>query len=126
MLHVADRSVTSERTAHRDLFAETMVWRLAMLGAAALGFLVTFLLLDHEIPAFRDVVLPLLAILPAYLVLTSLNMWWAAKTASKLGLIERCLSPHDAQRLRRGRILKACCGLAFGVAAALWYVHSVS
>ncbi len=118
--------MTSASTEHRDHLPETFVWRFTILGAAALGFLVTFILLDHQIHAFKDVILPLLVILPAYLCLTSLNMWWAAKTTARLGQMASPVTAQSARRLRAGRAVTACCGLAFGVLVALWYVHSVS
>ena len=97
-----------------------------MLGAAAFGFLVTFIALDHEIHALKNVMLPLLAIVPAYLLLMSLNMWWAAKTTARLGYPIPPVTEDDVRRWRWMRALKAFLGLAFGVVVALWYVHSVS
>lgn len=97
-----------------------------MLGAAAFGFLVTFLLLDNEIHAPKNVMLPLLGILPAYLFLASLNTWWAARTAEKIGSPAWATDPKTDRNRRLHSIYKACFGLVFGVIAALWYVHSVS
>ncbi len=111
---------------YRDRFADAFVARVTILGAAALGFLVTFILLDHEIRAFKDVVLPLLVILPAYLLLTSLNMWWAAQATAELGRPASALSDEGARRSRAADVVKACCGLALGIIVALLYVHGVS
>jgi hypothetical protein len=111
---------------YRDRYADAFVARVTILGAAALGFLVTFVLLDHEIRAFKDVVLPLLIILPAYLMLTSLNMWWATKTTAELGRPGSTLSDEGVRRSRAADVIKACCGLALGVIVALWYIHGVS
>ena len=111
---------------YRGTFADAFVSRLTILGAAALGFLVTFILLDHEIRSFKDVVLPLLVILPAYLLLTSLNMWWAARATAELGRRASTLSEEGARRSRIADVVKACCGLALGVVVALVYVHGVS
>ncbi|HEV2038269.1 MAG TPA: hypothetical protein VGQ96_06665, partial [Candidatus Eremiobacteraceae bacterium] len=111
---------------YRDVFTDTFVWRLTLLGVTALGFLATYLLLDHEIHALKNVVLPLLIILPLYLVLTSLNLWWAAQATAKLGQSAAPVVAHSELRLRMTRVLKVCIGLAFGVLAALWYIHSVS
>jgi predicted outer membrane lipoprotein len=126
MLFVAGRSAFSGSTAHREFFADVFAWRLMMLGAAAFGFLVTFIALYREIHGLKNVMLPLLAIVPAYLLLTSLNMWWAAKTTARLDYPLPPVTEEGVRRLRWIRALKACLGLAFGVIVALWYVHSVS
>jgi hypothetical protein len=126
MPFVADRSLTSGRSAYRDVLADRLLWRLTVVGAAALGFLATFLLLDHEIRLLKNVILPLLALLPVYLILMSVNTWWAAKVMAKQGLTPRPRAPRGSYRFRVERLLTAGCGLAFGVLAALWYVHSVS
>ena len=97
-----------------------------MLGAAAFGFLITFIALYHEIHGLKNVMMPLLAIVPSYLLLMSLNMWWAAKTTARLDYSLPPVTEQDMRRLRWLRVLKACLGLAFGIAIALWYVHSVS
>jgi predicted outer membrane lipoprotein len=123
---VADRSVVARPTAHRELFADAFAWRLTMLGAAAFGFLVTFIALDHEIHTLTNVMLPLLAIVPAYLLLMSLNMWWAARTTAQFGQTRLQVVAENPARLRGIRVLTTCCGLAFGIIVALWYVHSVS
>src|SRR5689334_1848763 len=114
MLIVADRSAASGPPAYRDLFAENFAWRLTMLGAAALGFLVTFLLLDHEIHLLENVMLPLLAILTAYLFLSSLNTWYAAKTTVKLGDRVPHVSAGAARHLRTVRALQSVAGFALG------------
>ena len=126
MLFVAGRITVSRVHVHREFFADVFAWRLMMLGAAAFGFLVTFIALDHEIHALKNVMLPLLAIVPAYLLLVSLNMWWAAKTTAQLGYPFPSITEASVRRLRWMRVLKACLGLAFGVVVALWYVQSVS
>jgi hypothetical protein len=123
---VDNRSAAARPTTYRNLFTETFVWRLTVLGAATFGFLVTFMLLYHEIRALYNVILPLLAILAAYLFLMSLNMWWAAMATAKLGQKAGPLTAEGVRRLRTTRVVQACCGLVFGVLAALWYVHSVS
>jgi hypothetical protein len=97
-----------------------------MLGAAALGFLVTFLLLDHEIHSLWNVMLPLLGILPAYLFLASLNTWWAARAAAKSGLPAWPADPTMDRTNGVRRVYTTGLGLALGVIAALWYVHSVT
>ncbi len=99
---------------------------MTLLGVTALGFLATYLLLDHEIHALKNVVLPLLIILPLYVMLTSLNMWWAAKATVNLGQSAAPVAAHSELRLRMTRLLKVCVGLGFGILAALWYIHSVS
>jgi hypothetical protein len=126
MPFVADRSVTSGGSgAYRDVRGDRLLWRLTVVGTAALGFLATFLLLDHEIRLLKNVILPLIALLPVYLILMSVNTWWAAQTMAKQGLTPRPRAPRGYQ-FRVERLLTAGCGLAFGVLAALWYVHSVS
>jgi predicted outer membrane lipoprotein len=97
-----------------------------MLAAAAFGFLVTFIALDHQIRAITNVMLPLLAIVPVYLLLMSLNMWWAARTTAQLGRTTLPVAAENPTRLRGIRVLATCCGLAFGIIVAFWYVHSVS
>ena len=126
MPDVADPIVASGPSAYRDVLGDRLLWRLTIVGTAALGFLATFLLLDHEIRLLKNVMLPLLALLPVYLVLMSVNTWWAAKTMAKQGLTTRPRTPWARQKFRVERLLTACCGLVFGVLTALWYVHSVS
>jgi len=87
--------------------------------------LATFIAIDHEIRAFKDVVLPLLAILPIYLVLTSVNTWWAAQHMARFGL-QHGATQSGQRTFGLERTISACCGLAFGIAMALWYVRSVS
>jgi ABC-type branched-subunit amino acid transport system permease subunit len=123
---VADVSAPIRRTSQHDLQSERLAWRFSVLGAAALGFLITFTTLDHEIRSLKDVYLPLLALLPAYLVLISINTWWAARTTAHLRRTPRVDVGKDHARIRMWRVLRSCGGLAFGVLAALWYVHSVS
>src|SRR5262252_9100408 len=54
MPFVADRSVTSGGSAYRDVLGDRLLWRLTVVGTAALGFLATFLLLDHEIRLLKN------------------------------------------------------------------------
>ena len=126
MPFVADPIVASGRSSYRDVLGDRLLWRLTVVGAAALGFVATFLLLDHEIRLLKNVILPLLALLPAYLILMSVNTWWAAQTMAKQGLTPRPRIQRAGLRFRMERLLTAGCGLAFGVLTALWYVHSVS
>ena len=121
---VADRSATSERSVSVGL-PDMLVLRLTVLGAAALGFLITFMLLDHEIHRFQSVILPLLAILPAYVILMSLNTWWTARSMAKQGLRLHSSSTNDNYKFRMQNIVQGCGGFAFGALAALWYVHWV-
>lgn len=121
---VADRTISPART--RDVVGDRMLWRLTVVGTAALGFLATFLLLDHEIRLLKNVIIPLLALLPVYLILMSVNTWWAAKVMAKQGLTARPKAPRGSYRFRVERVLTAGCGLVFGILAALWYVNSVS
>jgi predicted outer membrane lipoprotein len=123
---VADRSVASTPTSNREIRADLFITRLTVLGAAAFGFLVTFLLLDHEIHAPKNVMLPLLSIGPAYLFLASLNTWWAARTAAKISPPTWAADAPPDRHRNVQRAYTTCCGLAFGVIAALWYIHSVS
>ena len=113
---VADRTISPART--RDVVGDRMLWRLTVVGTAALGFLATFLLLDHEIRLLKNVIIPLLALLPVYLILMSVNTWWAAQTMAKQGLTRRQRTPRQNLRFRLERLLTACCGLAFGVLTA--------
>lgn len=124
ILCVADRSVASQ--SQRQNLADLFITRLTVLGAAALGFLVTFLLLDHEIHGLKNVMLPLLGIVPAYLFLVSLNTWWAARAAAKSGLLAWPADPKVDRTGAVGRVYTTGLGLAFGIIAALWYVHSVT
>jgi hypothetical protein len=123
---VADRSLASPLSSRREKLADLFITRLTVLGAAALGFLVTFLLLDHEIHGLKNVMLPLLGILPAYLLLATLNTWWAARTAADIGLPAWPADPKADRNNNVSRIYTTGFGLAFGVIAALWYVHSVT
>ena len=123
---VADVSAPTGRTVKRDHLTEKLAWRLSVLGAATLGFLITFIALDHEIHSFKNVVLPLLAILPVYLVLMSITTWWAARSMAGFHRVPRAEAGMDQSRVRMWRVLRSCCGLAFGVLAAWWYVHWVS
>ena len=103
----------------RENLADLFITRLTVLGAAALGFLVTFLLLDHEIHGLKNVMLPLLSIVPAYLFLASLNTWWAARAAAKSGLPAWPADPKADRTSGVGRFYTTGLGLAFGVIAAL-------
>ena len=126
MPFVADRMMAQARGSYRNVLGDRLLWRLTIVGAAALGFLVTFLLLDHEIRLLKNVIFPLLALLPAYLILMSVNTWWAAQTMAKQGLTLRQRTPRQSLRIRLERLQTACRGLAVGVLKALWYVHTVS
>ncbi len=118
--------MTSSPLSSREIFTEWFAGRLLILGAAALGFIATFMVLGHQIASLKSVLLPLVIFLPVYLVLISLNMVWVVKTVARFG------TPAWAQRRgfdRRGRMLRILAtlfGLAFGVIAALVYVHAVS
>jgi len=114
MPFVADPIVASGRSSYRDVLGDRLLWRLTVVGAAALGFVATFLLLDHEIRLLKNV------------ILMSVNTWWAAQTMAKQGLTPRPRIQRAGLRFRIERLLTAGCGLAFGVLTALWYVHSVS
>lgn len=96
-----------------------------MLGAAALGFVVTFLILAHEIHSLEKTVLPLLVIVPSYLLLMSLNTWWAAKVMLQVGP-PTWSTPALRARARTANVAwRTLIGITFGALAALWYVHSV-
>lgn len=96
-----------------------------ILSTAGLGFIVTFLLLAHEIVSLKNALLPLLVFLPVYLLLISLNVVWVARAASRIGqpLWERTQN-ISARRLRR--FVMALGSLALGIAAALVYIHTVA
>jgi hypothetical protein len=96
-----------------------------MLGATALGFLITFLLFDHEIHTMTNVVLPLLLIVPSYLFLMSLNTWWAARLALQNGPNAWSANALRSQTRAASLIWRSVIGMIFGMLAALVYVHSV-
>ena len=96
-----------------------------ILGASALGFIVTFLILGSKIMSLTNAMLPLLAFVIIYLLLISLNMLWVARTVSRLGQPAKAIERGTTARRVR-RLLLTVGGLAFGVLAAIWYVHSVS
>lgn len=122
MLDVSDHSVSRPVSTH-DLLSGWFAGRLAIVGTAALGFIVTFLLLGHEIVSLKNVMLPLLVFLPVYLVLVSLNMVWVARSVSRVGTSTWA----SAGTLRRTRFpVAALAGLGFGILAAIWYVHGVA
>jgi hypothetical protein len=121
--NVAERSVRSRSAAARDILASWFAGRLIIVGTAALGFIATFVIIRNQIASLKDALLPLLAFVPVYLFLIFLNMVWSARVVSRFG--------HPAIRssatMRRIRVgVMAVVGLAFGVLAALWYVHTVA
>jgi hypothetical protein len=125
MLSVAGRTFSSSSLSSRNIFADAFAARLIMLGAAALGFLVTFLIFGHEIHGLRNVVLPLLFIVPSYLLLMSLNTWWGARLALQIG--PRTFS-CEAERARTHSVnffWPTLVAIAFGTVAALVYIHCV-
>lgn len=123
MLDVSDQSVPSRPVSTRDILGGWFAGRLAIVGTAALGFIVTFMLLGREIGSLKNVIIPLLVFLPAYLVLVSLNMVWVARSVARAGVS----SWQHASALRPTRFpLISLAGLAFGVLAAIWYVHAVA
>lgn len=126
MPFVADRTAISSPSTYRDVLGDRLLWRLTVVGTAALGFIATFVLLDHEIRLLKNVIIPLLALLPVYLILMSVSTWWAAKVMAKQGLAQRPKALRHGYRFRIERVVTAGSGFLFGVLAALWYVHSVS
>jgi small-conductance mechanosensitive channel len=112
----------SRSTAARDFLASWFGGRLIIVGTAALGFIATFVVIRNQIASIKDAMLPLLAFVPAYLLLIFLNMLWSASAVSRFDR-PRPSSPLK-RRLRVG--LMSAAGLALGVLAALWYVHSVA
>jgi hypothetical protein len=123
MLDVSDQSVPARPVSTRDVLSGWLAGRLAIVGTAALGFIVTFLLLGREIGSLKNVILPLLVFLPAYLVLVSLNMVWVARSAARAGTSS--WTSTGALRGVRFPVL-ALAGLGFGILAAIWYVHGVA
>lgn len=125
MFDMAERSVTSQPASTRDMLASWFAGRLMILGTAGLGFIVTFLLLVHEIASLKNALLPLLVFLPVYLLLLSLTMVWMARTVSRIGQppVHRT---HNVSAQRAQRVFMALCGLAFGAIAALAYIHTVA
>ena len=96
--------------------------RLMIVSTAGLGFIVTFLLLAHEITSLKNALLPLLVFLPVYLLLISLNMVWLARAASRVGEPAWTAMQNIATR----RVVLAGGSFALGVAAALVYIHTVA
>ncbi len=125
MLDVAERSVTSQLVSTRDVLASWFAGRLMILGSAGLGFIVTFLLLVHEIASVKNALLPLLVFLPVYLLLLSLTMVWTARSVWRIGQPPK-VSVHEVSTQRVQRIVMVLCSLAFGVVAALAYIHTVA
>lgn len=99
--------------------------RLLIVGAAALGFIVTFVILGPKIVLLKNVMLPLLAFVPVYLLLIVLNMMWVASTVSRIGHSGAAVARSSVAR-QLLRLWPSVCGLALGALAAALYVHSVS
>jgi hypothetical protein len=121
---VAGRTPSSSLSS-RNVFADAFAARLIVLGAAALGFLVTFLMFDHEIHSVTNVVFPLLFIVPSYLLLMSLNTWWAAKLALQVEPPSWSTKELRARTRSAALVWRMVIGMVFGGLAALVYVHSV-
>jgi hypothetical protein len=120
---VAERSVRSRSAAARDILAGWFAGRLIIVGTAALGFIATFVIIRNQIASLKDALLPLLAFVPVYLFLIFLNMVWSARVVSRFGRP----AIRSSATMRRIRVsVMAIVGLAFGVLAALWYVHTVA
>ncbi len=125
MLDVAERSITSQPVSARDVLASWFAGRLMILGSAGLGFIVTFLLLVHEIASLKNALVPLLVFLPVYLLLLSLTMVWTARSVWRIGQpLKVPIQQVSAHRVQR--IVMALCSLAFGAVAALAYIHTVA
>ena len=120
---MAKPNVRTRSQAARDILASWFGGRLIIVGTAALGFIATFVVIRNQIASFKDALLPLFAFVPAYLFLIVLNMVWSARAVSRFDRPPRA-SSHWKRRIRVG--LLSIAGLAFGVLAALWYVHTVA
>jgi hypothetical protein len=123
--YVSEQSVTSQPAVRQDFLASWFGGRLVVLGTASLGFIATFSVIRNEIASLKDALLALLVFVPAYLFLISLNMVWVARSISRLGL-PTWRRPSNANARRVRMLVMAVIGLAFGIVAALWYVHTVA